>query len=282
MATRALFFMHTATLFFGLSGLFGRITTCSAQTLVAGRALFAILALALLLLVRKERPWTNARTMAWFVASGLCLTLHFVFFFQGIKVGGVAIGTLGFACFPAITALFEVFFFHERMTGREWQALLGVALGLWLLVPEGAIHAAQISDGLAGLAYGVLAALVYAFVALMNRALVTNVSSSCVSFWQQCVIVAVLLPLNARELIAAPKGDWLSFAFLGIFCTALAYSLYVTSLRSIPARQAALIISLEPVYTIALAWLLLGEVPAARTLVGGFCILAAVLRLNLR
>ncbi len=69
---------------------------------------------------------------------------------------------------------------------------------------------------------------------------------------------------------------------LGVFCTAVAHALFIQAMRAVRAGVAAIASALEPVYGIALAWLLLGEVPALRTLAGGALILGAVLWATLR
>jgi drug/metabolite transporter (DMT)-like permease len=55
---------------------------------------------------------------------------------------------------------------------------------------------------------------------------------------------------------------------LGVLCTALAHTLFIESLAVLRTQTASVISALEPVYGIALAALLLGELPALRTLVG--------------
>ena len=63
---------------------------------------------------------------------------------------------------------------------------------------------------------------------------------------------------------------------LGTICTASAHALFIASLRHIKARLAGITTGLEPVYGIAFAFLLLGEVPETRTILGGIVILGAV------
>jgi len=64
---------------------------------------------------------------------------------------------------------------------------------------------------------------------------------------------------------------------LGVLCTALAHTLFIDALARVSAHTASIVAGLEPVYGIALAFLLLGEVPSARTLFGGALILGAAL-----
>ena len=117
----ALIRMHAATVLFGISGIFGKLCQCSAVDLVWGRAVVAVATLGCICLIRRDPPWHGiaARDLTGLAVSSILLTLHFVTFFMGIKLGGIAVGTLGFACFPAFTALFEAIAYRERPSTRE-------------------------------------------------------------------------------------------------------------------------------------------------------------------
>ncbi|MDD8039846.1 MAG: DMT family transporter, partial [Acidobacteriota bacterium] len=75
--------------------------------------------------------------------------------------------------------------------------------------------------------------------------------------------------------------DFALLAILGLLCTALAHTLFIAGMRRLSAQTASIISALEPVYGIALAALLLGERPSARTIAGGLIILTAVFVLSL-
>jgi drug/metabolite transporter (DMT)-like permease len=272
----ALFQMHTATVLFGLSAIFGRLIASSAAVLVCGRALFAVVFLGLVSGAMHDRPWRGvSRTdLLGLAFSGVLLTAHYVAFFIGIKLGGVAVGALGFACFPAFTTLCEAVFFKERPSTREYLLILLVTIGLVLIAPSLSLQV----TATAGLLWGVSSGAVYAVLAVANRRLsaaaVPGVKSS---WWQNLVIVACLLPGTAEGLALAPARDWLWIGCLGVFCTGFAYTFYVNSLTLLKARLAALIIALEPVYSILAAWLLRHDAPAPRTVCGGALIIGAVL-----
>lgn len=268
--------MHVATVLFGMSGIFGQLCASSAMTIVCGRALFSVTALGLLCLWRHEKPCQGLRTsgIVGLILSGVLLTAHFVTFFQGIKLGGIAIGTLGFACFPVFTALFESIAYGEKPRAREWQAMLMVAAGLCCIAMPDTAIAVQ------GLLWGILSAGIYGLVAVVNRRISCALSGTMACWWQNMTILGCLLPCSLSALSSAPPLDWLWFGCLGILCTALAYSLYINSLTAIKARQAAIVISLEPVYAILMAWMLFGEQPGIPTIAGGLLVLGAALRVH--
>ena len=64
---------------------------------------------------------------------------------------------------------------------------------------------------------------------------------------------------------------------LGVFCTALAHTLYTASLARLPASTVAVCAALEPVYGIALALWLLREVPDGRTIAGATLLVVAAI-----
>jgi len=67
--------------------------------------------------------------------------------------------------------------------------------------------------------------------------------------------------------------DVLLLIVLGVLCTAVAHSLFISGMHGISARTASTIACLEPVYGTLLAILFLGDIPSLRTVLGGVVIL---------
>ena len=210
----ALLRMHAATVLFGISGIFGKLCQCSANELVCGRALIAGAALGGICLVQRNPPWKNVklRDRAGLGISGVLLTLHFVTFFMGIKLGGVAVGTLGFACFPVFTAIFEAIAYRERPSTRELQCIAMVTIGLVCLTPSFSLT----DTATHGLLWGIASAGVYGLVAIANRHFAGGMSGMHTCWWQNVVIILCLLPFAAADLVAIPPLDWLWIACLGL------------------------------------------------------------------
>ncbi len=237
-------------------------------------------AFGLLGLQKGQVPWRGLKTndMVGLVLTGVLLAAHYVTFFMGIQVGGVAVGTLGFACFPAFTTLFESIAYRERPSSRELQCLALVTLGLVCTAPSFSLA----HDGTAGLLLGVISGLAYALVTIANRRFASHLPILQTTWWQNVVTAAFLLPFTWWQFAEVRALDWLWIACLGLVCSALAYVIFIDSLVVLKALQAALIITLEPVYAILAAWVVLGDVPGLRVIFGGGIILGAVLLLNRR
>lgn len=265
---------HIAAMLFGLTGIFGALIHADATVITFGRAAFAVGALALFAIVQKRplvRGLTRRRATVLAV-TGLLLATHWVTFFIAVKVGGVAVATLGFASFPAFIALLDMLVFRERIGAAEGMLLVLVTMGLVLVTPSFDFG----DDGTVGLVWGLGSGLAFAVLAMTNRRGTRGMDAMQVAFWQNAVVALVMVPFAVGKLGAPQPLDWGYLALLGIFCTGLAQYLFVKSLDGLNARSAGMILALEPVYAIACAWWLFAEQPSLRMLAGGALILFAI------
>ncbi|MBK5071570.1 DMT family transporter [Budviciaceae bacterium CWB-B4] len=270
----ALWQMHAAAVLFGISGIFGKLIISGVAVLVFGRAVFAVLSLSVLLIKSRRLPWQGmtARRIFNLLAMGLLLVAHWVTFFIGIKVGGVAVATLGFACFPAFVALLESVLYREQLTKTEYTLIGLVSLGLVLVTPSFDFA----NNATEGLIWGILSGFTYALLTIGNRSVAAKMSGVQVNWWENLSVMLCLLPFAAADIPQVPWLDWVWIACLGLLCTGLSYSFFINALKVINARTAAMIIALEPVYAILVAWVLFHEQPGLRMVAGGALIIFAV------
>lgn len=261
--------VHAATLLFGLAGLFGKTISLGAVALVCGRAAFGAVTLGLILVLRRDDTRAAKPTM---VALGVLLAVHWVTFFHAVQLSSVAIGLLTFSSFPMFVVLLERIVFRAPIEPRE-AGLVGVALiGVALVVPT-----FDLSDTLTvGALWGVVSGLTFALLTVANRRLVRDVSAVRIGLWQNGVAAVVLLPWSYEVLAVARTTDWAQLVLLGVVFTGGAHALFVHGMRSVSATQASLIVTLESVYGVAAAAVLLAEIPTLRTLIGGAIIVGAV------
>jgi len=281
---QSLFAIHFVAILFGATGIFGALITADALMITWGRALFAVFTLIVLSrLFSKERAqWSNT-CASWrsqpaaFLFSGAMLTVHWVTFFFAVKVGGVAVATLGFASFPAFITLIEALFLREKVGRAEWLRLLLVSLGLVLITPS----FEWANQGTEGLVWGVLSGAAFGVLAVLNRRKLSYINAFQVAGLQNALVFIFLLPWAASSLGQVSVSDWLLIAALGIVCTGLAHWLFVSSLRELPARTAGLVVASEPLYAILFAWMLFDQMPAIRMLVGAAVMMAAIFSASL-
>ncbi len=262
--------MHAAVALFGFAGLFGKWLALSPVAIVLGRTAVAAVALGIVRLRTRKRARFDVRL----VGNGIVLAVHWLSFFAAIQVSTVAVGLLGYASFPLFTLIAERVFLARRLRRREAATALLATAGLAMLVPELSLANPVVQ----GLGWGILSGFTFALLAVMNRRWAGARTATDIAFWQNLLAALALLPfvwaapwaigtVGAREVMLV--------IVLGLFCTALAHTLFIAALTVATAHMGSVIAALEPVYGIALALLFLGEVPSGRTIAGGVLIVAA-------
>jgi drug/metabolite transporter (DMT)-like permease len=264
---------HVAVALFGFAGVFGKWIAWDPVAIVLGRTGVAALVLAFFVRYRVG-AWRPPHWAA--VPNGVILAVHWVAFFAAIKVSTVAIGLLGYASFPLFVPFLERTMLGLPVTGRKLAGAGLVAFGLALLAPD----FSWASHTVRGLAWGVLSGFTFALLTVRTRKLAPDRWSSEMALWQNAIAALCVLPVVLWQGgLGGPvdAATAVKILLLGIFCTAIAHSLYTASLARLHASTAAVCAALEPVYGIALAVVLLGEVPNARTLAGAAVIVVAAL-----
>ncbi len=264
--------VHVAVLLFGFAGLFGKWLALPPAVIVLGRTVVAAAALFAIAVLRGA-PAAPTRRLA---QNGLVLAIHWTAFFEAIAVANVAVGLLGYATFPLFVLLLERWLLGRRWSGVEAFTAALVAAGLAVLVPSFDVADSTVR----GLAWGVLSGFTFALLAVRSRALAETHSSLDIALWQNAFAALLLAPVVwwGRDAVPAlTLRDVVLLLVLGLLCTALAHTLFIGSLRRLSAHTASVVAALEPVYGIALAVVLLGEVPSVRTIAGGTLIVVAAL-----
>lgn len=271
--------VHIVAVLVGLTGLFGKLLTVSPATIVAGRTVFG--SLALLVAIRLTGASLRVRSRKDFAILTLCgaiLALHWYSFFRAIQVSTVAVGVLGFSSFPAFVTLLEPFVSRERLRLHDVLTALLVVAGLSVVTPS--LSAAN--HVTLGMVWSVFSGFLYAVLSLLSRSLVRAYPAMTVTLVQQATAALLTLPVALASAAPISLRSLLLLAALGVVFTAFAQGLLVASLKHIRAQTASVVVSLEPVYGILFAFLFLGEIPNARTLLGGLLIVAAVIGASLK
>jgi len=269
----ALVACHVAVVLFGFAGLFGKWIPWDSVAIVLGRT--AVAAVVLAFVVRYRKGALQLPTWGM-VPNGVILAIHWVAFFQSIQVSTVAIGLLGYASFPLFVPWLERAMLGIAVTRRKVGGAVLVALGLVLLVPE----FTWASHTVRGLAWGILSGFMFALMTVRTRKLAPERWSSEMALWQNAFAALCVLPIVLWQGGAGGPVDAAELGkvvLLGVFCTALAHTLYTASLARLPASTVAVCAALEPVYGIALAFWLLHEVPGLRTIAGAALLVVAAI-----
>ena len=267
---RNLIEIHISVLLFGLTGIFGKFISLPAPHIVLGRLFFASTSMGLFFFVkRKNMRLARASDYAAIGSVGAVLALHWTAFYFSVKLSTVAIAVLTFAAYPIFVTFLEPIFFREKLRGADVLAAFAMFGGVVLVAPGSDAGAAMI----AGTIWGMISSIAYAVMSLLNRKFVSRYDGVTVAFYEQGTAMILMLPVLLFDRPAVTALDWALLAALGVVLTGLAHSLFISGMRTVRAQSAGVIASLESVYGVAVAALLIGEIPSLRELTGGVVIL---------
>lgn len=238
---------------------------------------------------------TGRRHLPYLVLYGLMLALFNSLWTLSISLNGAAVATVLAYSSAGFTALLARWLLKERL---DWAKLLAVVvcLGGCVLVAD-ALHASAWSANLPGILTGVLSGLWYAIYSLMGR----SASQRGLNPWTTLLytfgfatvflLAFNLLPGGFLPGAAARPADllWLGSSWAGwgiLFLlaagpTLAGYGAYNVSLSYLPSSLANLILTLEPPFTVVIAYVFLGERLTWVQFAGGLMILGGVVFLRL-
>jgi DME family drug/metabolite transporter len=202
-------------------------------------------------------------------------------FFAAIPAAGVSIATLvALGLAPLLVAVGSALLGHGRPDRATTTALAVALAGLVLLVGVSAGGDAGHAVLLGALS-AVGCAIAYAAVVIASAGVPDGVSTTTVGFAVGALLLTPVALVAGLDLTGDPLGLAL-LVYLGTVPSALAYGLFFTGVRVVPAAVASIGTLLEPLTATALATVLLGERLSPAALAGGALMLGAVTALYLR
>lgn len=257
----------------GLEGL-------SAPHLTLARHLVASACFVPFLVLTGRRLWPERRDLAYFLLIG---TLGIGIYHLALNLGELRVSagaaSLIIATAPAITAIMAYLIVGDRMPALGWLGSAVSFLGVVLIV---------LGDG-SGIGVNpfalliLLSAIVTSLFFVLQRPLFARyrpVEVTAFATWGGTVPLLLFLPGLAADVASAPAQALLATGYLGVFPSALAYTLLAFALSVAPVTQVTAFLYSIPVFSLLFSFLFLGEVPSELTLLGGAVAIAGIVIVN--
>lgn len=279
MKNKAILWLHLAVMLFGLAGVIGKFVNVPAIIVTFGRVFFSTSFLLLVTLIKKGKVKLNNKHDYWLIiVAGIVMAIHWYTFLEAIQLSTVAIGTITFSTFPLFVTFLEPLIYHERLKLKNVIIALTMFVGVIITIPEFSLTNSQTI----GIIVGMISSFSYALLCLMNRYFSNNYSGRLICLYEQGIATIILLPSIFMVETMIKSLDLMAIIFLGVVCSALAHSIYVSSLKSVKVQTAGIISGMESVYSIIFAFILLQEVPGINEIIGGLIILSVSLYISLK
>lgn len=244
-------------------------------TLTAARYVAAAPCFAVFMRFRPLPPWTDLAAMMGLGLLGIVAgqILQAV----GVARTAASVATMLSATSPVFIALFAAVFLGQRVRARHLAGMAVAMAGVATVVWDGAALAGASMLGNA-LVLGSTASIAAYYV--LATGLIGRYGVIAVGGWSCLFGTVFLVPAawwEMREVAVTPHvGSVLIVLYLGALVTVAGLYVWLTMLRLVPARVAAATQSLQPIFGIGGAALLVGEALTARFVVGAGLVLAGI------
>ena len=281
---KAFIYLHIAVFLAGFTGVLGRLITLNEAVLVWYRMMITCVVLWALLLFRKRKPAASRKLFLQASSVGFILALHWVSFYAGIKISNVSTALVCLSAMGFFTAILEPFMLRRPFDFTE------VLLGLLAIAGISIVFHFDPHYKL-GIIISLFSALLASIFPVMNRQILQKMDAETATRYQLSggfLFITLLMPVylyyNPVDRLLPSLSDWAWLIVLGVLCTVVAYDLFMKALQKIPAFTVNLSYNLEPIYGVAMAFLIYREDREVSPgfYYGFFLIIAAVVLQTLR
>lgn len=265
---------------FGTIGLFVKNIPLSSGEIALWRAVLAAALIGIFLLVTRQKiPFKKIKKeIPLLLASGCAMGINWIFLFEAYKYTSVSAATLSYYFAPIIVTLVCPILFKEKMGLKQWICFAMSTVGIVLITGLGNISGG--SNHFLGILFGLLAALFYATVILLNK-FIKNVTGIHRTFLQFLSAIVTLIPYVLFTSGISFKGlgakGVVCLLVVGLIHTGVTYCMYFSSLKDLSGGEAAILSYIDPLVAVIVSVFILGEKMTLWQIVGGILILGFTL-----
>ena len=265
---------------FGALPIFARLAYAAGATPTTVLLLrFALAALVMVcVMIARRIPFPRGYVLLGLVLmGGVGYVGQSLAYFTALTLTSAGLVALLLYLYPAIVTLLSALIFKERLTPIKLGAVLLALAGTILTIrPTG-------SGSTLGILLGVASAIIYSIYILVGSRVMPQsgvISSSTVVMISAAIVYGGIVTVQGPAFPRTRLG-WAAILAIALISTVLAIVTFFAGLKRIGPSRAATISTLEPVTSVVLAALVLGEGFNTLQAIGGCLILVAALLCNL-
>lgn len=213
------------------------------------------------------------KDIAILFVSGAVMGFNWVFLFEAYKYTTVSMATVSYYCAPVIITALSPLVLGEKLTASRIAGIAAATAGMFMIT--GSLQGG--SQPLKGVLFGLLAALFYACVTLLNKQLkggFTGIQITIVQLFAAGIVVAPYAVINHEGAWVMPQGAGLvCLIIVGVVHTGIVLHIYFSSMQILPGQSVAMCSYIDPVSSLLIAAIALGERMSVIQIIGAFLII---------
>ncbi|MFK7905218.1 MAG: DMT family transporter [Chitinophagales bacterium] len=250
--------LHFIVLIYGFTGILGKLISLPSADLVFYRMLLAAIGMFVFVVWKKKQMRLSGKVLAKVFGVGIIVAVHWITFFGAIKASNVSVALGCMASVTLFTSFLEPLFDKVRIAVSEVVLGLVIIVGLYVITQFA-------FDYWWGIVLALISAFLAALFGVMNKQLVRKYDASVVSMYEMIagfVFIAFYFIFTQNISVLPheiPSIDAFYLLILALICTTYAFIAMNYLLERLSAYTLALVINMEPVYAIILAYWIFGD-----------------------
>ncbi len=263
---------------FGTIPFFVRNIALSSSQLALYRAILAVILIGSYLMMTKQKIEFSKikKELVLLMVSGAFMAMNWILLFEAYKYASVSIATLSYYFAPVIMMIVCPIIWKEKITKKQIICFVVSSIGL-VFISYTSGHG---NNDLMGIAFGLMAAILYATVMIFNKA-IKEISGIYRTFIQFLTAVIVLIPYvgisDGFTLFTLDTLSWFYLLIVGFIHTGINCCLYFHALKDLPGQKVAILSYIYPFVALLVSVVLLHETMTMMQMFGGILILGFTL-----
>jgi drug/metabolite transporter (DMT)-like permease len=270
--------LHVIVFIWGFTAVLGKLISLEALDLVWYRMLFASVIMTFVVLISKINLKVPFTVFVGFVVSGIIIAVHWLTFYQAIKVSNVSITLACLSTGAFFASILEPIFYNRKIIWYEVLFGLIVIFGLGIIFKVETKYAT-------GIYLAVTSAFLSALFSVINGKYAKEYNPNVISVYELSsgfLFLSIFLYFAdsfTPTFFALSSNDLIWLFLLSSVCTAYAFSASVKVMKFLSPFTVMLTINLEPIYGIILVLLIFPENEKMSPMfyIGALIILATVI-----
>lgn len=247
--------------------------------IIAARLVLALPVLGIIVRAQKLSFGFIRKIWKYLLASAVVLVVHLMIQVEGMKTTTATNTAWLITTIPVFIVILSYFFLKERITLRQLCGMAVAAGGVIVLVSRGDFKSTDFIKSYGDwLVLG--SAFTWSIFTILGKKLTGGASlaitTSLLILAAIIVVPATLVHSGVREYFSLPLKVVIALLFLGIFCMGLAYWFWTAALSRKTAGRVGVYLYLEPLSTMMVAPLVLGEPITIPLILGALLVIFGV------
>lgn len=252
------------------------------MTLALIRFLIGSIVLSIIYMLKEKKKVLNKRDIPMLALSGFIGVSAYCYFQNnGIRYISASSASIIIAAIPIFTLIAEIVFLKAELTKKKIVSVIISFIGVYLIV--GFNSSGLSSNPLKGYLLMFGAVISWITYSIITKRLYNKYSQIAIVYFQTLfgtLFLAGFTFFETTNLSLIDNTIVLNIIYLGVFCSAIAYYLYIYAMDCLGVSKTSLFLNLIPVVTVVASYFVLNERIDIYQIVGGSLVIFAVYYVN--